>query len=155
MFEYMISPVLMEGTLKETVGDRMKIHLRGRLGVLTLPRYFFKGQSDPVAGDKVRFYFSYIQVVEKEGDYDINSLKTYDEVYPCLVGGKISMYNDTAVEVKALEDSITIFVPRRWVFTQKDLDDGLSVEFYISAVELIADNRRNNNEINNSRRYAV
>ena len=65
------------------------------------------------------------------------------------------MYNDTAVEVKALEDSITIFVPRRWVFTQKDLDDGLSVEFYISAVELIADNRRNNNEINNSRRYAV
>ena len=62
MFEYMISPVLMEGTLKETVGDSMKIHLRGRLGVLTLPRYFFKGQSDPAAGDKVKFYFSYIQV---------------------------------------------------------------------------------------------
>ena len=55
MFEYMISPVLMEGTLKETVGDSMKIHLRGRLGVMTLPRYFFKGKIDNVVGDNVKF----------------------------------------------------------------------------------------------------
>jgi len=155
MLDYMINPVLMEGTIKDVFEDSVKIHLRGRLGVITLPKRLIIDSEVSEIGDKVRFYFSYIQVVEKRGDYDLHSLKAYEEVYPCLFGGKITMFNDTAVEVKALDESLTIFVPRRWVFTPVDLKDGLDVEFYLSAVELINNTRRNDNEINNSRRYAV
>ena len=155
MLDYMINPVLMEGTVKDVFDDSVKIHLRGRLGVITLPKRLIINDELTAIGSKVRFYFSYIQVVKKRGDYDLHSLKAYEEAYPCLFGGEITMYNDTAVEVKALEGSLTIFVPRRWVFTPIDLNDGLNVEFYLSAVELINNTRRNDNEINNSRRYAV
>lgn len=155
MLDYMINPVLMEGKIRDIYETSVKIHLRGRLGVIELPKDLIVGDKKLDIGDKVRFYFSYIQTVEKAGDYDLHSLKAYDEVYPCLFGGRISMFNDTAVEVKALEDSITIFVPRRWVFTPIELRDGLNVEFYLSAIEFISNTRRNDNEINNSRRYAV
>ena len=155
MLDYMINPVLMEGKIRDRYETSVKIQLRGRLGVIELPKDLIVGDKKLDIGDKVRFYFSYIQAVEKAGDYDLHSLKAYDEVYHCLFGGRISMFNDTAVEVKALEDSITIFVPRRWVFTPIELRDGLNVEFYLSAIEFISNTRRNDNEINNSRRYAV
>ena len=35
--EYIINPVLMGGLVKEVTGDRVKVHLHGRLGVITVP----------------------------------------------------------------------------------------------------------------------
>ncbi len=134
MTEYIINPVLMEGTVKERDEKCTKIHLRGRLGVITLDTVFFPEEQSFFAGDKVQFYFSYIQVVDRENAYDIHSLTAYEEVFPCLLGGRISKVNDTAVEVNMVNDLGTLFVPRRWVFTPLELKEGMHAEFYLSAV---------------------
>lgn len=138
MNEYIIQPVLMGGTIKEFFEDKIKIHLKGRLGVLTLPMSFFKGDTNIKAEDKVSFYFSYIQVVEKAGNYDISGINIYSDIEPELFGGKISLVNDTAVEVSI--DSVgTIFVPRRWVFSDTELKEGQNVEFYLSGIKKLND----------------
>ena len=36
--EYTINPVLMGGLVKEVTSDAVKVHLHGRLGVITIPK---------------------------------------------------------------------------------------------------------------------
>ncbi|MGN0256402.1 MAG: CBO2463/CBO2479 domain-containing protein, partial [Chordicoccus sp.] len=36
--DYLINPILMGGLVKELDGDLVKVHLHGRLGVITVPR---------------------------------------------------------------------------------------------------------------------
>lgn len=136
MIEYTIEPVLMGGTIKELTENEVKVHLKGRLGVFTLPKSFLKGSERAKAGDKLRFYFSYIQVVNKSGQYDISGINVYPEIAPELCGGKISLVNDTAIEVSLEKGLGTIFVPRRWVFTDIEPKEGQDVEFYISGMKL-------------------
>ena len=63
MIEYTIEPVLMGGTIKELTENEVKVHLKGRLGVFTLPKSFLKGSERAKTGDKLRFYFErgYVQ----------------------------------------------------------------------------------------------
>ena len=36
--DYMINPIKMGGLIKEVQDDRIKVHLHGRLGVITIPK---------------------------------------------------------------------------------------------------------------------
>lgn len=36
--DYMINPIKMGGLVKEVTDDRIKVHLHGRLGVITIPK---------------------------------------------------------------------------------------------------------------------
>ena len=88
MLEYVINPVRMGGLVKETDGETVKIHLHGRLGVITVPGRLVP---DPIAlepGHELRFYFSYLQINEHPYDYDAWPLLTAQEVAPVLVGAE-------------------------------------------------------------------
>lgn len=85
----------------------------------------------------MEFYFSYIQVVEDPYDYDSSDMITDHEIMPCLLGGKISEVNDTAVKVEIINQLGTIAVPRRWVFTPVPLKEGQNIEFYFSCMQVV------------------
>lgn len=131
-----INPVLMGGLVKETVGDMVKIHLFGRLGVLWVPRTLIVSDVEVDTGHELEFYFSYIQVVEKPLDYDSATMDPELELEPCLLGGKIVEVNDTAIKVEMMNEFGTVAVPRRWVFTPLVLEEGQDVEFYFSCLRV-------------------
>ena len=133
----MINPVKMGGLVKEVFEDRVKVHLHGRLGVITVPKRLIISHETPVVGHEMEFYFSYIQVVEDPYDYDSSDMKTDHEITPCLLGGKITQVNDTAIEVAIMNDLGTIGVPRRWAFTPITMEEGQDVEFYFSCMKVI------------------
>ena len=54
----MISPVLMGGTVRELRDGQVKVHLHGRLGVLTVPRRLVVEQERLAVGAEVKFFFS-------------------------------------------------------------------------------------------------
>ena len=135
--DYIINPVKMGGLVKEVSKDRIKVNLHGRLGVITVPRYLIISDEDLYIGHEMEFYFSYIQVVEDPYDYDSSDMKTDHEITPCLLGGNITQVNDTAIEVKIMNDLGTIAVPRRWAFTPVTLEEGQYVEFYFSCMRVI------------------
>lgn len=134
--DYTINPVQMGGLVKETVGDMVKIHLFGRLGVLWVPRALIIGSQEVDTGHELGFYFSYIQVVEKPLDYDPAPMNPELEPEPCLLGGKIEEVNDTAIKVRMMNGFGTVAVPRRWVFTPLTLEEGQDVEFYFSCLRV-------------------
>ena len=60
--EYIINPVLMGGLVKEVTGDMIKVHLHGRLGVITVPAECIlrgteenSGGEEPAAGTEMQF----------------------------------------------------------------------------------------------------
>ena len=59
------------------------------------------------------------------------------EPEPCLLGGKITEVNDTAIEVAVMNNLGSVAVPRRWVFTPIVLEKGQDVEFYFSCMKVI------------------
>jgi hypothetical protein len=61
------------------------------------------------------------------------------ELNPVLMKGKIVSVNDTAAKVDIQGRLGVITVPRRWVFTDKQLEPGLKVEFYFSYMQVIED----------------
>ena len=134
--DYIINPVLMGGVINGITEDRVKINLNGRLGVIELPKTLLSFP-DPKLEDKVNFYFSYIEVTPDPCDYDYHELIREEEAIPCLLGGKITEFNDTAIEVAVKNLPVIIRVPRRWVFTKITLDNDLDVEFYFSRIKLI------------------
>lgn len=134
--DYTINPVLMGGLVKETVGDMVKIHLFGRLGVLWVPRSLIAGDDIIESGHELEFYFSYIQVVEQPLDYDPAPMDPELELEPCLLGGKIVEVNDTAIKAEMMNGFGSVAVPRRWVFTPLDLEEGQDVEFYFSCLRV-------------------
>lgn len=135
--DYIINPVKMGGLVKEEKNGLVKINLFGRLGVIKVPRKLIVGDEQLLPGHELEFYFSYIQVVEDPYDYDCSEMTSDHEIEPCLVGGKIIEVNDTAIEVAIMNDLGTVAVPRRWAFTPVTLEEGQSVEFYFSCMNVI------------------
>ena len=58
------------------------------------------------------------------------------ELNPILMQGKVVAVNDTAIRVDIRGRLGVITVPRRWVFTDKPLRPGLTVEFYFSYMQV-------------------
>lgn len=135
--EYMINPVKMGGLVKEINGTEVKVHLHGRLGVITIPERLIIHREPLVPGHEAEFYFSYIQVNEHPYDYDSSDMTTAHEPAPCFLGGTIIEVNDTAARIAVMDDLGTIAVPRRWMFTSVPLAEGQTVEFYFSPMKII------------------
>lgn len=133
--EYIINPVLMGGLVKEVLPDSVKVHLHGRLGVITVPDSLILSSEAIGPGTELAFYFSYIQVNGRPYDYDGSSIRE-NEFIPCLIGGSITEVNDTAIKVQCMESFGTVAVPRRWVFTDYKLETGQNVEFYFSPMKV-------------------
>lgn len=135
--DYMISPVLMGGLVRETEGDLVKVHLHGRLGVLTVPKKVIRGDIPLEPGCEMQFYFSYLWVVDEPPDYDAAPMTEEEELFPCLVGGSLTEVNDTAVKLTLDQNLGTIAVPRRWIFTDVPLKEGLLAACYLSGMKII------------------
>lgn len=69
--EIELKPVLMKGKVVSVNDTAIKVDIQGRLGVITVPRRWVFVESELAEGQKVEFYFSYMQVVE-EGKMSIN-----------------------------------------------------------------------------------
>jgi len=134
--DYMIMPVRMSGLIKEIDGDHIKVHLRGRLGVIVVGRSFIDTTIPLEPGVEVSFYFSYVEVVKEPLDYDDAGLLTPPDdpadVMPDLIGGTIIEVNDTAAKIAMMDDLGTVAVPRRWLFTPVALEVGEKTQFYMS-----------------------
>jgi len=135
--DYIVNPVKMGGLVKGVSGEKVKVHLHGRLGVITVSGKLIISEEALEAGHEVEFYFSYIQVVEDPYDYDCAEMTPDHEIEPCLLGGKIVKVNDTAIEVAIMNELGTIGVPRRWAFTPVEIEVGQNVEFYFSCMSVI------------------
>ncbi|MCI5650101.1 MAG: CBO2463/CBO2479 domain-containing protein [Fusicatenibacter sp.] len=135
--DYIINPVMMGGLVKEVKGDLVKVHLHGRLGVITVPRALIQEEMDLEPGHEMQFYFSYLQVNEMSYDYDVSSICCGKIMEPCLVGGIITEVNDTAIKAEMIRGLGTVAVPRRFVFTDVALHTGQNVEFYFSPMHVI------------------
>lgn len=134
--DYMINPVLMGGLVKETSADQIKVHLHGRLGVITVPKRIVADQMQLEPGHELCFYFSYLQVRAEPYDYDSAAMDPQVPISPCFLGGVLSEVNDTAVKAMIQDGLGTVAVPRRWVFTNEALREGQSVEFYFSCMKV-------------------
>lgn len=135
--DYIINPIKMGGLVKEVNHDQVKVHLHGRLGVITIPKRLVITSEALEPGHEMEFYFSYIQIVEDALDYDSSDMTTEHEIEPCLLGGKISEVNDTAIKVDIMDELGTIAVPRRWAFTPVTLENGQDTEFYFSCMKVV------------------
>ena len=135
--DYQINPVLMGGLVKEVIGDDVKVHLHGRLGVITVPRRLIRSDIDLVPGHELQFYFSYIQVVSDPLDYDAAAMDPALDISPVLLGGKMKEVNDTAAKVELMDGLGEIAVPRRWFFTDVPLAEGLNCEVYMSCMNVV------------------
>ncbi len=137
MIDYMIQPIKMGGLVKEVYDSQIKVHLHGRLGVITIPKRLVRSDEKMEAGHELEFYFSYIRVVEDPYDYDSSDMVREHDIFPCLLGGKITEVNDTAAKVEIMNHLGTVAVPRRWYFTDVPLKKGSDVEFYFSCMNLV------------------
>ena len=135
--DYMINPVMMGGLVKEVSAEQVKVHLHGRLGVVTVVRTLTDMPQKLEPGQEMKFYFSYIQVVDAPYDYDSAAMDPNMELIPSLLGGTIIEVNDTAAKVEIMEKMGTIAVPRRWIFTNVSLQEGQAVEFYMSPMKIV------------------
>ena len=135
--DYIINPVLMGGLVKEVTEDTIKVHLHGRLGVITVPKSLIVDDAEVEPGHEMQFYFSYLQVNETPYDYDSAAVNRELELSPCLVGGTITEVNDTAIKAEIMNNLGTVAVPRRWVFTPVELKNGQNVEFYFSCMKVV------------------
>jgi hypothetical protein len=138
MVDYLINPVKMGGLVKEVYDDgkMVKIYLHGRLGVIKVPRGIIRQDIVLEPGHELEFYFSYIQIVSDPYDYSSNEMDPAEEIFPSLLGGKVIDVNDTAVTVRVMDDLGEITVPRRWIITDKMLEEGDEAEFYFSCMDV-------------------
>jgi hypothetical protein len=137
MVDYQIGPALMGGVVKE-ISEKgiVKINLNGRLGVIKVPKTMIVDDIEIEPGHELQFYFSYIQVVEHENDYDSSDMNPDYGITPTLIGGKFTQVNDTAIEAEIMDGMGTVAVPRRWVFTPVVLEEGQNCEFYFSLMKV-------------------
>ena len=139
MVDYLINPVKMGGLVKEVYddGNMVKIYLHGRLGVIKVPRSIIRGDIELEPGHELEFYFSYIQIVPDPYDYSSSEMNPAEEIFPSLLGGKVIDVNDTAVTIAAMDDLGEITVPRRWIITATEPEEGSEAEFYFSCMNVI------------------
>jgi len=64
--QYELNPVLTKGKIVEVNDTAIKVDIQGRLGVVTVPRRWVFTDSKLQNGQKVEFYFSYMQTIEDE-----------------------------------------------------------------------------------------
>ena len=95
----------MGGLVKEVSDGNVKVHLHGRLGVITVPERLIITDIPIEPGCEMEFYFSYIQVIKNPYDYDSSDMTTEHEPEPCLLGGVLNEVNDTAVGVTIMNRS--------------------------------------------------
>ncbi|MBC2578680.1 hypothetical protein HLB30_09130 [Peptostreptococcus russellii] len=139
MIDYQINPVLMGGTIKSISSDgTVKINLRGRLGVLKVPSDIVINKEELETGKKLQFFFSYLRVIDNDIEFDDLDLNVDYGLNPTILGGKFLEVNDTAVEVGVMNGKGTVAVPRRWVFTENDLEENNSCEFYLSCMQVVS-----------------
>jgi hypothetical protein len=134
--EYIINPVLMGGLVKEADDKTVKVHLHGRLGVITVPRAGILSDMPVVPGTEMQFYFSYLEVTNTPYEYDTLPIRCGMQE-PCFIGGTICEVNDTAIKADIVDHLGTVAVPRRWVFAQSTLEEGQNVEFYFSPMRAV------------------
>ncbi|MGN0778031.1 MAG: CBO2463/CBO2479 domain-containing protein [Aristaeellaceae bacterium] len=134
---YIINPVLMGGLVKEAGPDMVKIHLHGRLGVITIPRWLVMTEEALAPGHELEFYFSYLEVDSAPRDYDLSELKLLREMTPVPVGGTLTEVNDTAIQCTMPGSMGMVAVPRRWVFTHQALEIGQTANFYLSRMQVV------------------
>lgn len=134
--EYTINPVLMGGTVKSVSPGEVRLHIRGRLGVITIRPDYISGEEPPQIGSELSFYFSYLRVTDEVFAVDLCGLKQR-EPFPTMVYGSITEINDTAIKAAILGEIGTVAVPLRFVFTDVPLALGQSVEFYLSHMTII------------------
>lgn len=132
--EYTINPILMGGLVKDVIPGFVKVHLHGRLGVISVPQQLILRSMEVEPGVEMQFYFSYIQVNTNPYDYDDSSIRN-GSFEPCLIGGSIVEVNDTAMKVQCRNHLAIVAVPRRWAFTDVPLEKGQNVEFYFSPMK--------------------
>lgn len=137
MLDYIINPVLMGGLVKEVEEDAVKVHLHGRLGVVTVPRRLVLDPIPLESGHELQFYFSYLQIRQQPYDYDTAPLESGGEMAPTLVGAEVTEVNDTAISARIQGGLGTVAVPRRWVFTDVSLAVGQTAEFYFSPMKVV------------------
>ena len=133
----MIGPALMGGLVREAGPEWVRVHLHGRLGVITVPRSLVMTEEMLVPGHELQFYFSYLEVDDAPRDYDLSELKMLWEVTPVPVGGVLTEVNDTAVKCEMPGGMGVVAVPRRWVFTNQALAVGQTAGFYFSPMRLV------------------
>lgn len=138
--DYMINPILMGGLIREICGQMVKVHLYGRLGVITIPEKYILTDIKLAPGVELEFHFSYLKVEESGYDYDDCSIVNRD-FSPCLIGGTITEVNDTAIRAEIMDHLGYVAVPRRWVFTDVTLCEGQTVEFYLSPMRAVGKRR--------------
>lgn len=134
--EYTIQPVLMGGLVKEVTSDYVKIHIHGRLGVITIAPEYITSDEPVRVGHDLKFYFSYLRVTDEIFDMDLQGMHTVPP-FPVMLYGTITEVNDTAIKASIANGIGTIAVPLRFVFTDIPLKTGLSIEVYLSNMQVI------------------
>ncbi len=69
--QYELKPILMNGKIVQVNDTAVKVDIQGRLGVITVPRRSVYTDRVLEPGQKVEFFFSYMQVID-EDDISIN-----------------------------------------------------------------------------------
>lgn len=139
MINYQINPVLMGGKVKSISADGIvKINLNGRLGVIKIPKELVVNSEQLDVDKRLKFFFSYIKVVDDCLEFDDSDLNAEYGVEPTLLGGVFEEVNDTAVEVSIMNGQGSVAVPRRWIFTEKELEEKFNCEFYLSCIEVLS-----------------
>ena len=62
---YELNPIQMEGKVVSVNDTAVKVDIQGRLGVITVPKRWVLTNVPLTPGLQVEFYFSYMQVKEK------------------------------------------------------------------------------------------
>lgn len=60
-----LQPVLTKGKIVQVNDTAIKVDIQGRLGVITVPRRWVFTDKVLEPGEKVEFYFSYMQVTDE------------------------------------------------------------------------------------------
>ena len=137
MTDYIINPVLMGGLVKEAGPEGVKVHLHGRLGVITVPRKLVLTGEELVPGYELQFYFSYLEVDGAPRDYDLSELKEAAELASIPVGGTLTEVNDTAVKCTLPEGLGVVAVLMRWGCASEPLEGGETAGCYLSPMKLV------------------
>ncbi len=59
-----LNPILTKGKIVQVNDTAIKVDIQGRLGVVTVPRRWVFTDKPLEIGQRVEFYFSYMQVTE-------------------------------------------------------------------------------------------